>query len=303
MISNAVYFKGEWLKKFEKIRTNESTFFTDEENQYKVDFMNTTEKLNYFENDAFQFVAKPYKDSDLSFCMMLPKELNGLEAIEKSLNANFFNEILEKSSNKEVWISMPKIKMESTYKLKDALKKLGLKSMFNSEANFSGIAKKEPLWFEQVSHKTYLDLNEENTEATAATSTVLRIKGTPSYKVFKADHPFLFFIIDNKTKAIVFVGRYVTPEDGKMIDKADFENNIEKRVFKNFGWNSGKKPLLILTDGKKMKEVDIKDVNFKNVMDFKVYTKKEDIEKYTTKAYYGIGVMVLTVKKIKKGTK
>ena len=176
MISNAVYFKGEWLKKFEKIRTKESTFFTDEENQYKVDFMNVTEKLNYFENDAFQFVAKPYKDSELSFCIMLPK-------------------------------------------------------------------------------------------------------------------------------AIVFMGRYVTPEDGKMIDKADFENNIEKRVLENFGWNSGKEPLVILTDGKKMKEVDIQDVNFKNVIDFKVYTKKEDIEKYTTKAYYGIGVVVFTVKKIKKGTK
>lgn len=303
MISNAIYFKGEWLKKFEKIRTKESTFFTDEENQYNGDFMNTTEKLNYFENEAFQFVAKPYKDSDLSFCMMLPKELNGLEAVEKSLNANLFNEILEKSSNKEVWISMPKIKMESTYKLKEALINVGLKSMFNSEADFSGITKKEPLWFEQVLHKTYIDLNEDQTEAAAATTTVIRITGLPSYKEFVADHPFVFFIIDNKTKAIVFMGRYVTPEDGKIIDKADFENNIEKRVLKNLSWNSGKEPLVILTDGKKMKEVDLQDVNFKDVLGLKVYTKKEDIEKYTTKAYYGIGVVVLTVKKIKKGIK
>ncbi|RXP59383.1 serpin family protein [Lutibacter sp. HS1-25] len=303
MISNAVYFKGEWLKKFEKHRTAESTFFTDNENQYKVDFMNTTEKLNYFENDAFQFVAKPYKDSYLSFCMMLPKELNGLEAVEKSLNANFFDEILEKSSNTEVWISMPKIKMEASYKLKSALTNMGLNTVFNNEADFSGILKNEPLAIAQVAHKTYFDINEDYTEATAATTTIVYIRGMPSYKTFKADHPFVFFIIDTKTKAIVFMGRYVTPEDGKMIDKADFENNIEKRVLKNLGWNSGKEPLLILTDGKKMKEVDIQDVNFKNVIDFKVYTKKEDIEKYTTKAYYGIGVVVFTVKKIKKGIK
>ncbi len=298
MISNAVYFKGEWLKKFEKIRTKESTFFIDNENQYKIDFMNTTEKLNYFENDAFQFVAKLYKDSDLSFCMMLPNELNGLEAVEKSLNADFFNEILEKSSNKEVWISMPKIKMESTYKLKDALINVGLKSMFNSEADFSGITKKEPLWFEQVLHKTYIDLNEVQTEAAAATTTNVYITGLPSYKVFKADHPFVFFIIDNKTKAIVFMGRYVTPEDGKMIDKADFAGNLEKREIKKSGWNSEKKHLILVFDGKNMKEVDIQDLNFNNIDSLKVYKKKEEIEKYTTEDYDG--VIVITLKKITK---
>lgn len=283
MISNVVYFKGEWLNKFEKSRTTEAIFFTDDDNQYTIDFMNTTEKLNYFENDAFQFVAKPYKDSELSFCIMLPKELYGLEAVEKSLNADFFNEILEKTSNKEVWISMPKIKMESTNKLKEALINLGLKSMFNNEADFSGITKKEPLWFEQVLHKTYIDLNEDYTEASAATTSVMRITGLPSYKVFKADHPFVFFIIDNKTKAIVFVGRYVAPEDGKMIEKEFLAGNLEKRkIKKKLGFApDGNKILILITDGKKMKKVDIQDVNMNAIDHLEVY-KKEEVKKYTT---------------------
>lgn len=303
MISNAVYFKGEWLNKFEKLRTAKATFFTDTENQYHVDFMNITEKLNYFENGAFQFVEKPYKDSDLSFCAILPKTLYGLEAIEKSLDADFFSEILEQKFTTEVFLSMPRIKMETSYKLRSALTNAGLNFVFNNEADFSGISKKEPLWIEQVSHKTYIDLNEDQTEAAAATTTNIFIKGLPSYKLFKADHPFVFFIIDNKTKALVFMGRYVKPQDGKMIDKADFAEKLEKREIKKSGWNSGKEPLILVSDGKKIKRVETHDINFNNVDSVKFYKSKEDIEKYTTEDYYGVGVIVITLKKNKEITK
>ena len=304
MISNAVYFKGEWLKKFEKLRTVEATFFTDTENQYKTDFMNITENLKYFENDAFQFIAKPYKDLDASFCIILPKAVYGLEAIEKSVNAAFFNEILEQTVTTNVWLSIPRIKLEGSYKLRSALTNMGLNTAFNNEADFSGITKKEPLYIEQVSHKTYIDLNEDQTEAAAATTTNIYITGLPSYKTFKADHPFVFFIIDNQTKALIFMGRFVKPNDGKMIDKADFVVNLENRNmdiqrFKNIG----KEPLILVADGNELKEVKIDDVDFNNVDSLKVYTKKEDIEKYTTKDYFGVGVVVITPKKNKIITK
>ncbi|SNR71589.1 serpin B [Lutibacter agarilyticus] len=300
MISNAVYFKGEWLNKFEKRRTTESTFFTDNENQYKVDFMNITENLNYFENESFQFITKPYKDSDVSFCIMLPKELDGLETIENNLNADFFNEILEKTATKEVWLSIPKIKIETSYKLKSALTNMGLNTVFNNEADFSGILKNESLSIEQVAHKTYIDLNEDQTEATAATTTNVYITGLPSYKTFKADHPFVFFIVDNKTKAMVFMGRYTMPQNGKIIDKANFVDNLLKRNNKKLDWGGNDKILILIAEGKKLNRVDIQDVNFNDIDHLEVY-KKEDVKKYTTEDYYG--VVVITLKKNKKITK
>ena len=302
MISNAVYFKGEWLKAFEKLRTAEATFFTDTENQFTTDFMNITENLNYFENDAFQFVSKPYKDLDVSFCAILPKAIYDLEAIENNMNADFFNEILEKASAKEVWLSMPKIKMETSYKLKSALTNMGLNMAFNKGADFSGITKKEPLYIEQVSHKTYIDVNEYQTEAASATTTTVFITGLPSYKTFKADHPFVFFIIDNKTKDIVFMGRYVTPEDGKKIDKEDLAGNLEKRKIKRkFGFApEGNKILMLITEGKKFTKIEIQDVDFNNIDHVEVY-KNEEVKKYTTEDYDN--VIVISLKKNKKTTK
>ncbi|AJR04966.1 hypothetical protein AW14_13210 [Siansivirga zeaxanthinifaciens CC-SAMT-1] len=301
MISNAVYFKGEWRTKFEKLRTAQSTFFTDNENQYKVDFMNITENLNYFENESFQFITKPYKDSDLSFCVLLPKTLYGLEAIENNLNAEFFNEILEQTVSTKVWLSIPKIKLETSYKLKSALTNMGLNAVFNNEADFSGILKNEPLTIEQVAHKTYIDINEDYTEAAAATTTNVYIRGLPSFKTFIVDHPFVFFIVDNKTKAMVFMGRYVKPQEGEKIDKAYFARNLERREIRDSGWNSGKEPLLLVADGNELKEVKIDDVDFDNIDSLRVYTKKEDIERYTNEDYYhGIGVIVITPKKNKK---
>lgn len=300
MILNAVYFKGEWLNKFEKLRTAESTFFTDNENQYKTDFMNITEKLNYFENEAFQFINKPYKDSDLSFCILLPKELYGLEDIEESLNADFLNEILEKTATKKVWLSMPKIKMEESYKLKSALTNMGLNIVFTNDADFSGITKKESINIEQVSHKSYIDLNEDHTEAATATTTTTFITGAPSYTSFKADHPFLFFIVDNKTKAMVFMGRYEKPQGGEIVDKANFVDNLLKRNRNKLDWSDNDKILILISDGKKMKKVDIQDVNFNDIERLEVY-KNDDVKKYTTEDYYG--VVVLTVKKNKKSTK
>ncbi|MFD0835682.1 serpin family protein [Mariniflexile aquimaris] len=297
MISNAVYFKGEWLTKFEKLRTAESTFFTDNENQYKVDFMNITENLNYFENESFQFITKPYKDSDLSFCVLLPKTLYGLEAIENNLNAEFFNEILEQTVSTKVWLSIPKIKLETSYKLKPALTNMGLNSVFNNEAEFSGILKNEPLTIEQVAHKTYIDITEDYTEAAAATTTIVYIRGLPSYKTFKADHPFVFFIVDNKTNAMVFMGRYVKPQEGKVIDKANFVDNLLKRNNKKLDWGGNDKILILIAERKKFKPIDIQDVNFNNIEYLKVY-KKEDVKKFTTEDYYG--VVVLKLKKNKK---
>lgn len=112
-------------------------------------------------------------------------------------------------------MSIPKFKFETSYSLVEPLKKLGLVNSFTPNANFSGITAEGPLKINQVNHKAYIEVNEEKTEACAVTNISLMVgnsSGTsPKYKVFNADHPFIFMIVDNKTKGIIFIGRFVRP--------------------------------------------------------------------------------------------
>lgn len=249
LISNAVYFNEQWLNKFEKKKTISAPFFTNIENQYKIDFMNMTESLQYFENDDYQFISKPYLNSDLSFCMILPKKLFGIEEIERKMNNDFFKEILDSTYSTKTSLSIPKLKLETSFMLNDALINCGLKSAFTNEADFSGITKKQPLWIGQLLHKTWIELDEEKTEA-AGTTTTTMITGQPSYKIFKADHPFVFFIIDNQSRTVLFMGRYVKPTIEEKIENESLINNLVKRRNEKFA--TGNNKMLFVLDNKIM---------------------------------------------------
>lgn len=295
LISNAVYFKGEWLNKFEKQRTISAPFFTNAENQYKVDFMNMTESLPYYENDDYQVISKPYRNSDLSFCIILPKKLFVIEEIEKKMNNDFFKKILDSTNSTETALSIPKLKLESSYMLNDALINAGLESAFTDKADFTGITKEQPLWLGQVMHKTWIELDEEKTEAAAATTTVM-IKGLPSYKVFKADHPFVFFIIDKNTKAILFIGRYVKPPDGEMIEKKNLTYNLEKRKNEKFAVGNTNNKILYVVGKKIISQAEFDTIKPGDIESIEV-VKNEDISKYSAGNYNG--VIVITLKKRK----
>lgn len=297
LISNAVYFKGEWLNKFEKRRTISAPFFTSVENQYKVDFMNMTENLQYFENDEYQFISKPYKDSNFSFCIILPKKLFGIEEIEKKLNTDFFKEIIDSTYSAKTALFIPKLKLESSYKLDDALKNVGLKTAFTNEADFSGITKESPLMLSQVLHKTWIELDEEKTEAAAATAVVLRITGLPSYKVFKADHPFVFFVMDNRSSAIIFMGRYIKPTDGEMIEKESYTKNVENRVQEKISIGNEYKGPLYVVDKKILTQAELEAINPEDIESITVIKNKEEIRKYSSGNYDG--ALLITLKKIK----
>jgi serpin B len=302
LISNAVYFKGEWLNKFEKQKTISAPFFTSVENQYKVDFMNMTENLQYFENDEYQFISKPYKSSDISFCIILPKKLFGIEEIEKKLNTDFFKETLDSTYSAKTLLSIPKLKLESSSKLKDALKNVGLKTAFTEEADFSGITKGTPLMLSQVLHKTWIELDEEKTEAAAATSAVVLVgAGRPSYVVFNADHPFVFFILDNRSGAIIFMGRYIKPTDGEKIVKEDLTKNLENRMQEKFSTGNGYRGPLYVVDKKVITEAELKAINPKDIESMEVLKKKEEISKYSTGKYDGVIIITLKKKKNRKG--
>ena len=218
LISNAVYFKGEWLEKFKEELTSPGTFYSNVENEYRVNFMKKKEILPYFENEEFQFISKPYKSSNISFCILLPKERFGIEAIEKKMSSDFFDKILDNIHDTKTNLLIPHIKFESSYELSDVLKNAGLKSAFTNEADFSGITNEKPVRIGQVLHKTWIELDEEKTEAAAATAMNVVIGyAVPrdDSKDFIANHPFVFFILDNSNRAILFMGRYIIPTKGE----------------------------------------------------------------------------------------
>jgi len=298
LISNVVYFKGEWLNKFEKQKTITAPFFTNNENQYKVDFMNMIENLQYFENDEYQFISKPYKESNLSFCIILPKKLFGIEEIEKKMNIDFLKEIIDSSYSAKTSLFIPKLKLESSYEMEDELNFLGLKTAFTSEADFSGITKEEPLMLSKVLHKTWIELDEEKTEAAAATAAVVRITGLPSYKVFNADHPFTFFVIDNSSSAIIFMGRYIKPTHAEKIERESLKSNLENRMQENFSVGNEYKEILYMVDKKILTRAEFEAINPEDIESISVIKNKKEISKYSAGNYDG--ALIITLKKRKK---
>ena len=299
MISNAVYFKDEWLEKFEKKMTRPATFFTSQEDHYTIDFMQKKELLPYYENDDFQFVSKPYASSGISFGVLLPKKLFGIGELEAKLDGAMFDRILDSVYYTRVMLTIPKMKLESSFELSDALKGAGLTTAFTDDADFSGITRDVPLKLGQVFHKTWLSMDEEKTEAAAATTTNIMVGAgrLDAYKVVKADHPFVFFIFDKNTRAILFMGRYVTPGNGTKVlaDAAGLAESVEQRNRETFSFGDQERLVLYIVDGKMITQAELHDIDPDNIEAISVYNKFDEIRKYSTGNYSG--VVVITMKK------
>ena len=299
MISNAVWFKDEWLEKFEKKMTRPATFFAGQEDHYTIDFMQKKELLPYYETDDFQFVSKAYASSGMSFGVLLPKKLSGIGELEAKLGSALFDSILDSVYYARVMLTVPKMKLEASFELSDALKGAGLTTAFTDDADFSGITRDAPLKLGQVFHKTWLAMDEEKTEAAAATTTNIMVGAgrLDAYKVVKADHPFVFFIFDKNTRTIMFMGRYVTPENGTKVlaDAAGLAESIEQRNRESFSFGDQKRQVLYIVDGKTITQAELHDINPDNIDAIDVYNNYESIRKFTQGNYSG--VVVITMKK------
>ena len=292
VIANTVYFKGEWKNKFDKEKTKSGTFFASAENQYKIAFMHISETIPYYENDLFQFISKPYRDSHLSFCVILPKALFGIEEIEEKMNADLLKGILDEAQPASTMVSIPKLKLESNWKLSNALKEMGITSAFSDSSDFSAISD-SPLALENIIHNTVIELDEEKTEAAAATATTFFIRGLPSYHVFKADHPFMFFVIDNQTKVILFMGKYSKPTDGVALDKDSLASNLEKRKDEKFYFGNTPQKLLFVIDEKIQTQADFNTIKPKDIKSFSMIKDKEKIREYTSEDYEAAIIITL----------
>uniref|UniRef100_A0A3Q4I499 Serpin family B member 1 n=1 Tax=Neolamprologus brichardi TaxID=32507 RepID=A0A3Q4I499_NEOBR len=200
---NAVYFKGNWKNLFKETNTKEMPFEIRQNETVPVQMMYQKNKLpyNYIADHDLQILELPYVGEELSMFILLPKELN-----EWTDGKNM-------EVHSEVLVHLPKFKLEEDYELNDPLAKLGMKDVFCAgRADLSGMNGEAGLFLSMVAHKAFVEVNEEGTEAAAATGIVSRSLCYRRARHFTADHPFLFFIRHNETKSILFFGRFSSPQ-------------------------------------------------------------------------------------------
>ncbi|MHC4556230.1 MAG: serpin family protein [Planctomycetota bacterium] len=214
VLTNAIYFKGNWARQFKEDRTKDAPFALADGRKVDVAMMNQTAEFDYLETESFQAIELPYVDNELSMIILLPKEFDGVYELEKTFTLENLSQWLGKLHRHEVVVSVPKFKLTSQFSLASVLKSMGMRDAFSTDADFSGMSGKKELFISAVIHKAYVDVNEQGTEAAAATAVTMRLTsvGPVQTPVFRADHPFLFLIRDNQSNSILFIGRLMHPK-------------------------------------------------------------------------------------------
>ncbi|ELW71271.1 serpin B11 [Tupaia chinensis] len=213
---NAIYFKGQWQNKFQERETVRTPFQLNEDKSVIVEMMHQTGtfKLAFIKEPQMQVLELPYVNNKLSMIILLPVGTANLEQIEKQLNVRTFHEWTSSSNlvEREVEVHIPRFKLEIKYELNSLLKSLGMTDIFNEgKADLSGISPAKGLYLSKVIHKSYVDVNEEGTEAAVATGDIIAVKRLPFRAQFLANHPFLFFIRHIHTNVILFCGKFASP--------------------------------------------------------------------------------------------
>jgi serpin B len=214
VLTNAIYFKGDWARQFNKNLTSPMEFRTGSGKKVQADMMRDEggeERRNYYESENLQMLELPYKGDELSMLVILPPS-DDIGGIEGSLSAENIDTWRKSMRPERVDVYLPKFKLEKKYMMADTLRGLGMAEAFTMAADFSGMDGRKDLFISQVIHQSYVKVDEEGTEAAAATAVVMTATGMPTRpKVFRADHPFIFIIQDKKSGNILFMGRVDDP--------------------------------------------------------------------------------------------
>lgn len=217
VLTNAIYFKGTWQTPFNKSSTKPVEFNLSATDKIKSDMMYRSAHMLYAETDQLQAVELPYQGDRLTMIVLLPLKKEGLADVEASLSAESLTALIAKRKSAKVNLTLPKIKTTYTASLSKTLSALGMVDAFNEgKADFSGIDGTRELSISAVIHKAFCEINEEGTEAAAATGVVMVTKSAAPVKEpppieFKADHPYLYLIRDTQTGSILFLGRVADP--------------------------------------------------------------------------------------------
>ncbi|XP_055352748.1 leukocyte elastase inhibitor-like [Paramacrobiotus metropolitanus] len=216
VLANAIYFKSRWEQIFDKDDTeSEAVFYLLNNETTTVDMMHMSislERWNYVEDTELdiQYVEVPYYEKEASMLIFLPKQNDGLRSLEKRLAAKDIHKLAEKAAQnpKLVSLSLPKFKVDSGFDMVDMLKTIGVSDIFMENADLSGMVPDGQVYVGKAFHKTVIDVDEEGTEAAAASGSVTQLRRMVYPVAFLADHPFMYAIRHNPSKAILFIGRF-----------------------------------------------------------------------------------------------
>jgi serine protease inhibitor len=216
VLANAIYFKGIWTVSFALTNTIAQAFNVSSSEQVQVPMMHqpplATNLYNYVETGSFQALDLPYGSNQLSMVILLPKQVDGYGQLEEQLSPDFLAGVLASMKMQSVDIFLPRFTLQSDFDLSNALSKMGMPGAFTPQvADFSGIDGIADLFVSFIRHKAWGEVNETGTEAAAATVSGISTAVAGGTAVFRADHPFLFFIRDTESGSILFLGRLVDP--------------------------------------------------------------------------------------------
>jgi len=214
VLANAIYFKGTWASQFQPNATSDAPFKANGTSN-KVPTMHKTARFGFASGDDWQALEMRYAKSTLAMDVILPRDVDGLPALESKLTTAWLGETLRSLKSEEVIVSLPKFKATLGFDLTKTLAEMGMAKAFSAEqADFSRMSSGERLMISVVVHKAFVDVNEQGTEAAAATGVGVKLTAAPARqepKVFNADHPFLVLIRDTATGSVLFFGRVTNP--------------------------------------------------------------------------------------------
>jgi serpin B len=227
VLANAIYFKGLWTLPFAPTNTSTQPFHVSSTNQVNVALMHQPlELINYLDAGQFEAVELPYGSNQVSMLILLPRDVDGLPQLEQQLSPDFLSVVLAGMQQFNVEIFLPRFTLESSFSLNDALTEMGMPDAFRPDvADFSGIDGAKDLYITHVLHKAWAAVDEQGTEAAAAT--VVSVGTTAVFRtpVFRADHPFIFFIRDTQSGSLLFIGRLSEPGQAAPV-KSSYQKNV-----------------------------------------------------------------------------
>lgn len=204
-LTNAIYFKGTWRQKFDKSLTANSRFENADLTVTTVKMMNRQGDFAYTTDSLAQYLDLPYGNNAYSMTVVLPLETQQVATVLSSLTAEKWTSVQKNLYSRQVKVSLPRFRSESSLELNETLKALGMSRAFTTSAQFGKISN-EGLMVSEVVHKTYINVDEEGTEAAAVTNIGMVTTAYPEFTVFNANRPFLYLIRERSTGIIVFCG-------------------------------------------------------------------------------------------------
>lgn len=214
---NAIYFNGTWQFEFDENNTRDDMFATHDGSQVEVRMMKQQADLQYHKSDELQVIDLPYGDGQYSMTVLLPAQGKSINELVASLDSERWDQLTGQLQKTNVLLHLPRFKLELKYEqeMKEALNTLGMGIAFSPAADFSGISIKDRLLISKIIHKTFVEVDEEGTEAAAVTAVEVSLTSAgpqqPQVTVMRVDRPFVFAIREHHSGTVLFVGKVLNP--------------------------------------------------------------------------------------------